>query len=170
MSEVARIGSQLKRASEGGAWHGPALLELLAGVTAAQAAARPVEGAHSIWELAVHVEAWERVALRRLGGDRAQIYDTPEDWSKIDAGDEGAWREALNRLAATNAELRAAVLKLEDAQLDEPILAEMSSRYVTLHGVVQHTLYHAGQIALLKKALGLATNYEPPDTPDATAP
>jgi hypothetical protein len=30
----------------------------------------------------------------------------------------------------------------------------MSSTYVTLHGVVQHSLYHAGQIALLKKALG----------------
>jgi uncharacterized damage-inducible protein DinB len=33
----------------------------------------------------------------------------------------------------------------------------MSSRYVSLHGAVQHTLYHAGQIALLKKALGLKT-------------
>ena len=47
------------------------------------------------------------------------------------------------------------MLRLDDAQLDEPILADMSSRYVSLHGAVQHTLYHAGQIALVKKALGL---------------
>jgi len=170
MREAERIAEQLRRAHEGGAWHGPALNELLGGVTAAQAAARPVPGAHTIWELVLHVEAWERAALRRLGGDPARIYDTPEDWSGIDAADEGAWREALARLAATGAELRAAVLRLEDARLDEPILPEMSSRYVTLHGVVQHTLYHAGQIAVLKKALALPTGYAPPVTPDATTP
>jgi hypothetical protein len=39
-------------------------------------------------------------------------------------------------------------------RLDEPIIAGMSSIYVTLHGVVQHHLYHAGQIAMLKKAGG----------------
>jgi uncharacterized damage-inducible protein DinB len=153
MREVERIAEQLRRAHEGEAWHGPSLRELLEGVTAAQAAARPVAGAHSIWELALHVEAWERAVLRRLGGDPAQIYDTPEDWSGVDAGDEAAWREAVGRLAATSASLREAVLGLEDSQLDEPILEGMSTRYVTLHGVVQHTLYHAGQLAVLKKAL-----------------
>jgi uncharacterized damage-inducible protein DinB len=170
MREAERIAKQLKRAHEGHAWHGPSLKELLGGVTAAQAAARPVEGAHSIWELVLHVEAWERVALRRLGGDPAQIFNTAEDWSGVDAGDEDGWRDALRRLAETSVALREAIPRLEDAQLDEPIYPQMSSRYVTLHGVVQHTLYHAGQIALLKKALGLPSGYVPPVTPDATAP
>jgi uncharacterized damage-inducible protein DinB len=170
MREVERIAEQLRRAHEGNAWHGPALSELLGGVGAREAAARPVAGAHCIWELVRHVEAWERVALRRLGGDPATIYQTPEDWSRVEAGDEAAWREALSRLRETNRALRAAVLALDDAELDEPIHAGMSSRYVTLHGVVQHTLYHAGQIALLLKALGLAHSYQPPATPDATTP
>jgi uncharacterized damage-inducible protein DinB len=169
MREAERIAKQLKRAHEGHAWHGPSLRELLGGVTAAQAAARPVEGAHSIWELVLHVEAWERVALRRLGGDPAQIFNTAEDWSGVDAGDEDAWRDALRRLGETSAALREAVRRLEDAQLDEPVYPQMSTRYVTLHGVVQHTLYHAGQIALLKKALGLPSGYEVPAGPDATA-
>ncbi len=169
MREVERIADQLKRAHEGGAWHGPAIDELLRGVTAGQAAARPVEGAHSIWEIVLHIEAWERAVLRRLRGDSAQIFNTEEDWSSVDAGDEEGWRDALGRLAATGAALREAVVELEDSQLDEPIYPEMSSRYVTLHGVVQHTLYHAGQIALLKKAMGLPSGYQPPNTPDATA-
>jgi uncharacterized damage-inducible protein DinB len=169
MREAERIAKQLKRAHVGHAWHGPSLKELLGGVTAAQAAARPVEGAHSIWELVLHV-AWERAVLRRLGGDPAQIFATDEDWSSVNAGDEDAWGGALRRLAETTDALREAVLKLEDAQLDEPIYPQMSSRYVTLHGVVQHTLYHAGQIALLKKALGLPSGYVPPVTADATAP
>ena len=155
MREAERIADQLKRAHEGGAWHGPALNELLEGVTAAQAAARPLAGAHSIRELVAHVEAWERAVLRRLGGDPAQIYDTEEDWSPAAEPSERDWAEARRRMAETYAALREAVLRLDDARLDEPILPKMSTRYVSLHGAIQHTLYHAGQIALIRKALGL---------------
>ena len=155
MSEVERIADQLKRAHEGGAWHGPALSELLRGVTAGQAAARPFEGAHSIWESVAHVEAWERAILRRLGGDPAQIYGTEEDWPATEEVSERAWQKTLERLTKTYLALRDAVLGLEDDELDGPILPNMSTRYVSLHGAVQHTLYHAGQIALVRKALGL---------------
>jgi len=155
MREVERIADQLKRAHEGGAWHGPSIGELLADVSAEQAASRPVEGAHSIWELVEHIEAWERAILRRLGGDPAQIYNTEEDWPPTRDASEDAWQQTRKKLADTDAALREASLRLDDAQLDEPIIAEMSSRYVSLHGAVQHTLYHAGQIALVKKALGL---------------
>jgi uncharacterized damage-inducible protein DinB len=43
---------------------------------------------------------------------------------------------------------------VEESRLNEPILQGLSSVYVTVHGVIQHDLYHAGQIAMLKKALG----------------
>ena len=125
------------------------------GVTAEQAAARPVEGAHSIWELVAHAEAWERAILRRLGGDPAQIYNTEEDWPSVEGATEEAWAAARRKLTETYVALREAVLNLDDAQLDEPILPGMSTRYVSLHGAVQHTLYHAGQIAVVRRALGL---------------
>jgi hypothetical protein len=57
----------------------------------------------------------------------------------------------LSRLRAAHQELRAAVLSLQGAQLDERPYPEASPRYVQLHGAIQHDLYHAGQIALLKK-------------------
>ena len=154
MKEVERIADQLRRAHEGGAWHGPSVSELLAGMSAEQAAARPFEGAHSVWELVEHIEAWERAILRRLGGDPAAIYDTAEDWPRVAEVTEDGWLAARQRLADTYASLREAVLGLDEALLDEPILPEMSTRYVSLHGAVQHTLYHAGQIALVKRALG----------------
>ena len=162
MREVERIADQLKRAHEGGAWHGPSIRELLADVTSEQAASRPFEGAHSIWELVEHIEAWERAILRRLGGDPAQIYNTEEDWPLAGGGTEETWASARWKLTETYVALREAVLKLDDAQLDEPILPEMSTRYVSLHGAVQHTLYHAGQIAVVKRALGLKN---PPPVP-----
>jgi uncharacterized damage-inducible protein DinB len=155
MREVERIADQLKRAHEGGAWHGPAVDELLKGVTAEQAAARHVEGAHSILEMVAHIEAWERAILRRLGGDAAQIYQTEEDWSSPSEASAEGWAAARRKLSETYVALREAVLKLDDAELDEPILPNMSTRYASLHGAIQHTLYHAGQIALVRKALGL---------------
>lgn len=154
MREVERIADQLKRAHEGDAWHGPAIDELLKGITAEQAAARPFDGSHNIRELVAHVEAWERAILRRLNGDPAQIYNTEEDWSPDEDMSEEAWAAARRKLTETYVALREAVLALDDAGLDEPIFPNMSTRYVSLHGAVQHTLYHAGQIALVRKMFG----------------
>jgi uncharacterized damage-inducible protein DinB len=153
MREVARIGSQLKRASEGGAWHGPALLELLADVPAVQAAARPLAGAHSIWEIVLHVAAWQGFATRALGGEPMPLnLPDEEDWPPVaDAGEE-AWRAAVADLGEVNRRLREAVRKLSDDDLERIVGGREYSFYFLLHGVVQHGLYHAGQIALLKKA------------------
>jgi len=68
--ETKRLASQLRRSYEGQAWHGPSLRELLDGVTSEQAAAKPISGAHSIWELVFHVTAWEREALAVMEGKK----------------------------------------------------------------------------------------------------
>jgi uncharacterized damage-inducible protein DinB len=149
--EIERIQDQLRRAFEGDAWHGPAVLELLAEVTAKQAAEHPIPGAHSIWELTLHIAAWESAGRRRLEGDRAQL-PTAEDWPAIQETTEEAWQATKAALEKGHREFVEAIARLDDSGLDEPILEELSSRYVTLHGVVQHDLYHAGQIAILKKA------------------
>ena len=151
MKETERIADQFKRAFEGEAWHGPSVMETLQGITAQQAAARSLDAAHSIWEIALHILAWERACLRRLAGDRAQLSDA-EDWPIVTNTDEQAWKQIKQELLQANGELRAAILLLDDSRLDVPIMPGMSTVYVTLQGVVQHSLYHTGQIAILKKA------------------
>jgi uncharacterized damage-inducible protein DinB len=150
-SEVARIRGELRRAFEGEAWHGPAVLELLRDVTAQQAAARPIAGAHSIWELVLHIAAWENAGRRRLEGDRAELPDE-ENFPPVNDTSEAAWQRAIEELKIGHSKLYDAIAGLEESRLDEPILDGMRSVYITLHGVIQHDLYHAGQIALLKKA------------------
>jgi uncharacterized damage-inducible protein DinB len=151
MTEIERIEDQLKRAFEGSAWHGPAVFEVLKGITAQQATAKPVAGGHSIGELALHIAAWTRAGSRRLRGDRAQLTDA-EDFPSIVEADEAAWQQAQEVVRETYDELRKAIPVLNESRLDQPIIEGMSSTYVTLHGVIQHSLYHAGQIAILKKA------------------
>jgi len=152
MTEIQRILDQMLRAHEGDAWHGPSLREALDGVTAVEAAARPVPGAHSIREIVQHLAAWEDTLLRRLAGE--PLREPAEgDWPRAATAGEDEWQALLGRLDERARRLRDAVSALDDAGLDEPPYPGTATRYATLHGAVQHTAYHAGQIALLRRAV-----------------
>jgi uncharacterized damage-inducible protein DinB len=148
MTEIQRIQDQLERAFRGNAWHGPAVLELLADVTAERAAWKPAADVHSIWEIVPHIETWKRVVTRRLAGETFEI-SAAEDWPPISDTSAAAWRAAIESLKAAHVRLVEAASRTSDAQLNK--LSGPISFYVLLHGVTQHDLYHAGQIALLKK-------------------
>ena|SRR5271165_4420348 len=153
MPEAARIADQLRRAFDGEAWHGDSLFEILNGVTPAQAAARPIKSAHTIWELLLHIAAWDGAVLRRLGGVAVTLSDA-ENFPSVMDSSEAAWRAALAEVRRVHEELIAAVAGLPDSRLDEMVPGKPGAHYTfyyMLHGVVQHELYHAGQIALLKK-------------------
>jgi uncharacterized damage-inducible protein DinB len=151
MSEINRIVDQMDRALNGEAWHGPHLEELLKDVSAQQASAHPVKGAHSIWELVNHIAAWNFILAKRAQGTAVKV--TPElDWPPVSDTSAASWKKALENMREARAQLRAATLSLKDAQLED-ITPGDHSLYVMLHGGVQHDLYHAGQIAVLKKAL-----------------
>lgn len=151
--ETARIAGQLRRAFEGEAWHGDSLFEILDGVKAGRAAARPIANAHSIWELVLHIAAWDGAVLRRFDGTAVELSDE-ENFPRVTDQSDAAWRAALARVRRVHEELVAAVAELPDSRLDEMVSGKEGAHYTfyyMLHGVVQHELYHAGQIALLKK-------------------
>ena len=151
MTETHRLNLQLKLAHQGNAWHGPSLRELLEGVTAEQAAARPLPDAHSIWELVNHLAAWERIVMRRVQGE--VVNDVPDEinFPPVAEPSEAAWQAALAQLDETNRELREAIKQIDDAKLEELTPGKQHPLYIELYGALQHDLYHAGQIALLKK-------------------
>jgi len=149
VKESERITEQLKRAFEGGAWHGPSVREALEAVTAAEAAARPIPNAHSIWELVLHITAWESIVRRRLRGENVDV--TPQvDWPKVHETTDAAWARAIDELTRGHLQLRETAAGYDDARLDDKP-AGGSTAYVLLHGAIQHDLYHAGQIVLLRK-------------------
>src|SRR5688572_1698297 len=153
MTETHRINSQLKRAQQGQAWHGSSLRELLEGMTAEQAAANPLPDAHSVWELVNHIIAWEQIARRRLEGAEEIAIPDEVNFPPVTDMSEAAWQTTLQSLESSHRGLRESIKKIDDARLEEITPGTSYSIYVLLHGVIQHDLYHAGQIALLKKAL-----------------
>jgi len=150
MREVERITKQLRRTFEGRAWHGPAVQEALSGVTAEMACAPSPGGAHNIWQIVLHMTTWKAAVHRWLCGDPVRPAE-PADWPPIADTSEAAWKTTLDQLRAAHDNLQAEVSRLPDSRLDEPIVAGMPSAHTTLHGIIQHDLYHTGQISMLKK-------------------
>jgi uncharacterized damage-inducible protein DinB len=145
--EIDRIRKQLERTYSGDAWHGPSLRKVLEGIDPGKASARPIAGGHSAAELAAHVLAWRHETLRRLegkGGDAPVEGDWPDPLP---------WQELLAKLDRSQEALLEAVSGLKDEVLDEKVKGRRESHYVLLQGIIHHDLYHAGQVALLKKGL-----------------
>lgn len=151
-NELTRLEQQVRLAMEGEAWHGPAVLEVLAGVSADAAAAHPIPGAHSIWEIVLHLTATYRLVLQRSQG-KAGALSAEEDWPAVGVLTAERWRSAVDGLHRANRDLRLAILEAAEEQLDEPLAAGHSSAHMHFAGMAQHDAYHAGQITLLKKAL-----------------
>ena len=152
MTEIKRISDQLKRAFEKDAWHGPAVLEVLAGVTAKQASARPIPNAHSIWEITLHISSWVGVLKSRVEG---KWMDEPEegDWPSVESASPAAWEKTLKLLKTRHTGLQKSISRRSDKDLGKPIAKGKSTLYASLHGIIQHDLYHAGQMAVLKKGV-----------------
>jgi len=151
--EPARLADQIQRAFEGDAWHGDSVLELLRDVSAATAAAHPIPKAHSIWELVLHIAAWDDAVRRRIGGAALTLSDE-ENFPAVKDTSETAWRKALDHMTQKHTELVNAVKAFPEARLSERVPGKTQDYYdfyYMFSGVVQHELYHAGQIALLKK-------------------
>ena len=151
-TEAARIADQLRRAFDGTAWHGPSLMELLEDVDAATAAAKPLPKAHSIWELVLHVAAWDAAGCRRLSGETVHLTGTA-NFPVVPRPAEAAWRKAVAQVRRTHGVLVKTVSALPESRLRERVPGKKYDFYFMLHGIAQHELYHAGQIAILKKAL-----------------
>jgi uncharacterized damage-inducible protein DinB len=154
MSETARLADQIRRAFDGEAWHGDSVLELLDGVDAKIAAARPIKKAHSIWELVLHIAAWDGAVLKRAGGTAVQLTGE-RNFPPVKDASERAWRDAIVHATHTHTDLVQAVAAFPDSRLHDQVPGKTETYYNFFYmfsGIVQHELYHAGQIALLKKA------------------
>lgn len=148
--EIARLTRQLEAAFAGEAWHGPSVLEAVAGVTPEQAAAHPIDGAHGILELVLHLAGTYRVVLRRLDGDTRPL-SPEEDWPPAASP---SWPGAVDALRELHAQLVDRVAAFPTERLDLPLVPDPPySAYTQFIGITQHDLYHAGQIVLLKRAL-----------------
>jgi uncharacterized damage-inducible protein DinB len=151
MRLTERLIDQLNRAWGGDAWHGPPLRPLLDGVSEQQSSLRALAGVHTIAEIVTHVTVWMDVVSRRLHGEAFEPASAAEDWPPCTL-----WSAAVAELERAHSRLLDTLARMSPEALDAPVPGKPYTAYVMLEGVIQHNLYHAGQIALLKKAIASA--------------
>jgi len=149
--EVMRIVDQYDRAIEGNAWHGDPVWMILRSLKADQVFRRLRPQTNAIWELVAHMTFWETEVCHRLEGTSPPP-DESLNFPLMPEATSENWRVALDRFRESNTRFRKALLQLDDSMLDKPLSAPHKSIYVEVNGVIQHHLYHAGQIAFLGKA------------------
>ena len=145
------LANHIKRTVTGPMWHGPSLDEVLDGVTHETAAAHPIAGAHSIWELVLHVAVWAEIARGRLHGERMDDPSPEENWPPVTDAMAASWASTVARMRASYRALADDVRQLDDSRLAENMTGLDYTVSTLLHGVIEHGTYHGGQIAILKK-------------------
>jgi hypothetical protein len=158
VTETRRLGRDLENGFAGDPWHGSSVMDILRGIDARLAASHPVEGAHSIWEIVLHLTAWTKEVLRRLEGAHPQL-PIDGDWPPVRTVDPPAWEVAKRDLVDAHRLLGKVLERFPSVNLDKivgtqrvPALGTGMSYHAMVNGIIQHDAYHAGQIALLKKA------------------
>lgn len=156
-NECQRTAQQLVSNVDGDAWYGDSLRKILAGVTAEQARAHPIPNAHSIWELVLHLNAWVELYSGAIQGKPIPPWPgMPQqvDWPPLQTVDETAWRENVRTLFENHRELADRIAQFADDRLASTVPGRSYDFRQLFQGASLHAVYHAGQIALLKKTLG----------------
>lgn len=154
MTSAEALADSLRRTLTGPMWHGDAVNQLLSGVSASDAARRPIPGAHTVWELVLHMTAWANIAQKRLSSRKQPDPTTAEDWPSVgNSGSIEAWSDAQMRLSEAYEGLAQKTEELDAEALRAEVPGREYTVRVMLMGVVEHGAYHGGQIAILKRAL-----------------
>lgn len=167
MSSPALFARWLRIAFDGEPLHGPAFRDTLIDLTPRQAAAHPIAGAHSAWELALHVTARLRhVRLRLLGSNEPQPRES--EWPSPPPPDPLAWQLAIEELEDAEKLLRELLIRTDAKRLTPGSGAFDAALLDEVFAVLMHVAWHAGQVTLLRRAQGLQTwNYNRAVDPEA---
>ena len=150
MNEVKFLRAQIETTFKGDSWHGPSLMKTLEGVDLEQAVARPLGERHTIWELVDHTTFWLEAILDALK-DKAMPEPAMEvNWPRMGSTEEH-WSQSLWRLEAAVNMVLDELAGWSNEDLERAVPGKDYTFKQMLHGAVHHNLYHAGQIAILKR-------------------
>ncbi len=138
------------------AWHGPSVVETLRGVTPDMAGRRLTPNTHTIAELVFHITSWRIFTVKKMQGDGEFDILTPEKNFGSFPGkiDDFEWEALQMELSLSQEELVNELDKRDDDEFLEDIVPGRDYTYYDLlHGIINHDVYHSGQVMILKKSL-----------------
>lgn len=149
-TEINRIADQIQFGYAGPAWHGPHITKVLAKIDVRQLE-NTSRNSHNIAEILEHMIAWRVFAIKNMSGTAYDITEDAVNFPQVKTIDAAYWDDLKSRLAHNQKDLIAVIRSHSDDKLLETVPGRQYDFYILLHGIVQHDLYHLGQIVLLSK-------------------
>ncbi len=150
MNEAEFLVDQLRTTFNGDSWHGPNLVKTLEGIDLFDAGTRYLEARHTIWELANHITYWIEEVYSSVK-DVTSLSHEGNDWPEMGAT-EDEWARVSSRLEEAVSVLAHELGSWTDEGLSKTVPGSNFTFKQMVHGLIQHNLYHAGQINVMKKA------------------
>ncbi len=152
--ETDKLIQELNSVLDGQPWFGRPVYALLEEIHPAVVFKKPNEDAHSLIDLMYHMITWAEFCLHRLQGSEGydKTWEEVNDWRMIDPL-EHTWARALSEFRQLHEAIITELNKRDDAFLDTAVQGRDYTMGFMVNGLIQHTIYHLGQIAYVKKWL-----------------
>jgi uncharacterized damage-inducible protein DinB len=150
---LSQYVSQFEAMYNGHPWYGDSICEILATVTPAKAYWQPTKEAHTIAQIVSHMIYWRQSLIKRLDGDLEYkpSMKSEDNWKSNAQLKKAGWKLLLKSLDTSQAQLLSLLAKEKDTLLKKKY-SDKATFHDLINGILQHDLYHAGQIAYLKSA------------------
>lgn len=143
--------AQFEAIYHGSPWYGESFTSILEKTTAKQAFWQPKPAAHSIAQLVAHIIYWRMALIKKLEGDvdyKASM-QSEDNWKDLEKLKRQGWKKLLNALEESQQQLVTLLAKQKDSLLKTKY-SEKATYEAIINGILQHDLYHIGQVAYLR--------------------
>ncbi len=153
-SEIEKLTNSLRNAFDGDPWYGQPLLKALQAIDYKIANSRPAGFARSPAIILRHMLSWRYFVIVKIKGKAEFDIDlnSEMDWSNVSLNSEADWQAMLAEWRETQLQLLDLLSMVPDDFLDQPVPGRSYNYQYLIEGIIQHDIYHQGQIALLTSA------------------
>jgi uncharacterized damage-inducible protein DinB len=152
--EVQSIIRNLQNTLAGEPWFGRPVFSILEETDVTKIYIKPGNSGHSLIELLYHMITWAGFTLQKLdqNADVKLIQTEDLDWREISPAIH-SWPAGLELLKNIHEKIVSILETKEDKFLSEMVNEKEFNYRFMLNGLIQHNIYHLGQIAYVKKFL-----------------
>lgn len=152
-TEIKYLILKLEESYNGNPWYGDSMMEKLNSIDFKTVNNTSSAITNSVAKLVQHIISWRIYAIKKLLGNKE--FDIPinsaSDWTKIHMIKKMDWHKLLKNLDQTQIELIEILSSQTDSFLLNPISGKTNDFKFLIEGIIQHDIYHLGQIGLAVK-------------------
>ena len=149
MTHTQRIADSYRAVTVKGAWYGPTLAELIAKTSPEEAVTPPIPGAHSISALLQHLLLWNERVRKTCERTPMPGWEAEKEWAEPAI----PWTELVACWNQSRDGLEERIRNFPVEDLGKQVPGRNYPYETLLPGIVQHTVYHSGQIAMVLSML-----------------